>query len=184
MSGYVALLRGINVGGKHLIKMADLKCCFEGLGFGNVATYIQSGNVVFEAAGSTPSKLASQIESALAQAFQYRSWVAVRSHKQMQQVVARAPAGFGEDPAAYLCDVIFLKAELPAAEAIKDVRVRTEVDTAFAGAGVLYFSRLRARATQSYLNRIMGLSIYRGMTIRNWNTTTKLLALLDARKSA
>ena len=47
MAQYVALLRGINVGGNNLIKMADLKACFEAQGFGNVATYIQSGNVLF-----------------------------------------------------------------------------------------------------------------------------------------
>ncbi|MBK7451038.1 MAG: DUF1697 domain-containing protein [Anaerolineales bacterium] len=48
MSGYLALLRGINVGGKNIIKMADLKASFEAMGFSNVVTYIQSGNVVLQ----------------------------------------------------------------------------------------------------------------------------------------
>lgn len=47
MTRYLALLRGINVGGKNIIKMADLKACFESLGFADVVTYIQSGNVLF-----------------------------------------------------------------------------------------------------------------------------------------
>jgi uncharacterized protein (DUF1697 family) len=58
------------------------------------------------------------------------------------------------------------------------------VDEVTAGRGVIYMSRLKARATQSRLNRVASLPAYKSMTIRNWNTTTKLLALLDARSSA
>ncbi len=98
----------------------------------------------------------------------------------MQRIVALAPAGFGREPEAYRYDVIFLKEGLSAADAIKNIRVKEGVDAAFVGDGVLYFSRLASRAAQSYLSRIVGLPVYQGMTIRNWNTTTRLLALLDA----
>jgi len=181
MGWYVALLRGINVGGNNPIKMADLKRCFEEQGFDNVATYIQSGNVVFEAVGASHRELTSQVESALARSFKYQAWVVLRSHEQMHQVVSRAPAGFGREPATYRYNVIFLKEPLTAADAIKDVKVKPEVDAAYAGDGVLYFSNLISRATQSYLSRIITLPVYQGMTIRIWNTTTKLLALLDSR---
>lgn len=179
MNQYVALLRGINVGGKNLIKMTDLKACFEGLGFENVSTYIQSGNVLFSAAGSDQAKLTKQIEAALSKSFNYESRVVVRSYKQMKEIVAKAPKGFGSDQDTYRYDVIFLKEPLTAVQTMKSVKAKEGVDQAFAGKGVLYFSRLIIKASQSYLTRIIGTPVYQNMTIRNWNTTTKLLNLLD-----
>jgi uncharacterized protein (DUF1697 family) len=69
---YVALLRGINVGGKNLIKMPELKACFEVAGFQEVVTYIQSGNVPFRSAGSGSAALARRIEEMLTSTFGYR----------------------------------------------------------------------------------------------------------------
>src|SRR3954463_1796832 len=115
MKRYVALLRGINVGGNNLIKMAALRACFEKQGLLEVVTYIQSGNVVFGATDSTAETLCSGIERALASAFQYEASVILRTHKEMQRIVARAPEGFGAQPDKYRSDVIFLKAPLTAA---------------------------------------------------------------------
>jgi uncharacterized protein (DUF1697 family) len=179
MNQFVALLRGINVGGKNLIKMTDLKACFEALGFTNVLTYIQSGNVLFSAHQSGQARLTSQIEDALSKTFNYTSRVVLRSEKEMKAVVAGAPKGFGSEPAAYRYDVIFLKDPLTAAEAMQSVSTKEGVDQAFAGDGVLYFSRLISKATQSHLSRIVSMPVYQSMTIRNWNTTTKLLALIQ-----
>jgi uncharacterized protein (DUF1697 family) len=180
MNGYVALLRGINVGGKNLIKMVELKLCLEDAGFQDVHTYIQSGNVLFRAAGSDQAKLTKEVEDALSKTFTYESLVVVRSRKQMKDIVTHAPKGFGLDPATYRYDVIFLKEPLSAAKAMKNVATKEGVDQAFAGKGVLYFSRLSSRATQSKLARIISMPMYQSMTIRNWNTTTKLLTLLEA----
>jgi uncharacterized protein (DUF1697 family) len=80
MTKYVTLLRGINVGGKNLIKMSELKACFETLGFEDVSTYIQSGNVLFSTTRSGQAKLTSLVEEALSKAFNYQSRVVVRSH--------------------------------------------------------------------------------------------------------
>jgi uncharacterized protein (DUF1697 family) len=178
MTRYVALLRGINVGGKNLIKMADLRACFETHGFTNVATYIQSGNVLFEAPASGRAALARRVEALLAARFGYAASVVLRSHAQLRAVVARAPAGFGDAPARYRYDVLFLREPLTAAAALKRVPTRPGVDLAHAGPGVLYFRRLIAKAAQSQLNRIVAMPIYQQMTIRNWNTTTTLLRLL------
>lgn len=182
MNQYVALLRGINVGGNNLIKMPALKACFEDLGFEDVRTYIQSGNVLFRAQGSNAA-LTNQIETALSKTFDYESRVVVRSHKQMQEIVSNAPEGFGSDPATYRYDVLFLKEPLTAARAMKDVTTKAGVDRAFAGKGVLYFSRLISKATQSHLSRIVSMPIYQSITVRNWNTTTKLLSLMDSADS-
>jgi uncharacterized protein (DUF1697 family) len=179
MTRYVALLRGINVGGKNLIRMPELKAAFEAEGFDEVATYIQSGNVLFSTSARAAG-LADRIEAMLAEAFDYVPTVVVRSRTQMRGVVARAPKRFGTQPARYRYDVIFLKEPLTAKTAIKAVPANPAVDTAHAGTGVLYFSRPTAKATQSHLNRINSSPIYPSVTIRNWNTTTKLFSLMEA----
>jgi uncharacterized protein (DUF1697 family) len=177
MARYVALLRGINVGGKNLIPMPALKAYFEGEGLGEVATYIQSGNVLFTARARAPA-LVTRLEAGLAKAFGYRATVVLRSREELRAVVEGAPAGFGASPDRYRYDVIFLKEPLTAAEALAAAPRNPAVDQVFAGRGVLYYSRLVAKASQSRLSRITGLPVYQRMTIRNWNTTTALLALL------
>lgn len=180
MTTYVALLRGINVGGNNLIKMIDLKACFSSLGFEAVSTYIQSGNVLFRADEPDQARLTGQVEAALSQTFNYPSRVVIRSHQQMKAIVAHAPTGFGSAPDIYRYDLLFLKEPLTAEEAMKSVSIKVGVDEAFSSAGVLYFVRLISKATQSHLNRIAGTPVYQQMTLRNWNTTTKLLHLMEA----
>jgi uncharacterized protein (DUF1697 family) len=174
---YVALLRGINVGGNHIIKMVDLKSCFEGQGLKEVATYIQSGNVVFSAPGR-PDAIAQRLEAAVESTFDCRTRVMLRSQPEMEAIVGRAPKGFGTQPAKYRYDVIFLNPPLTAEAALEEVLTRPGVDTARAGIGVLYFSRLIARTSQSQLARVVSLPIYKSMTIRNWRTTTTLLQMM------
>ena len=181
MSGYVALLRGINVGGRNLIKMPALKACFEANGFEDVATYIQSGNVLYASPETRAAELTRRIEAMLAEAFGYQATVVVRNRKQMRAVVERAPKGFGAQPTRYRYDVIFLKEPLTAKVAMKSVPTTPGVDEAHAGTGVLYFSRLIAKASRSRLNRIVSSPIYPSVTIRNWNTTTRLLSMMDER---
>ena len=179
MNRYVALLRGINVGGNNLIKMTALKACFEKAKLQDVATYIQSGNVVFCAKESAADVLCSRIERALSAAFGYQASVVLRSEKQMRAVVARAPKGFGTQPDKYRYDVIFLKEPLTAPVAIKSVPTAPGVDEAHAGTGVLYFSRLIEKASKSRLGKIVSRPIYKNLTIRNWNTTSKLSQMLN-----
>jgi len=178
---YLALLRGINVGGNNIIKMTALKACFEKLGLMDVATYIQSGNVLFRNAEKDLGRLTNNIEDTLSKRFSYASRVVVVPHHELEHAVQRAPKAFGTNPARYRYDVIFLKPPLTADHAMKSIRTKIGVDQAFAGKGVLYFSRLIRKASKSYLIRVIQLPIYQSMTIRNWNTTTKLLALMDAR---
>ena len=179
MTTHVALLRGINVGGKNLIKMPALKAAFEADGFRDVSTYIQSGNVIFTASQARSEELTRRIELMLAEAFDFSPTVVVRSRKQMRQIVEHAPEGFGAEPKRYRYDVIFLKAPLTARAAMAHVPTNPAVDTAHAGTGVLYFSRLEAKATQSRLSKIVSSPIYPSVTIRNWNTTTKLLSMME-----
>ena len=183
MTQYLILLRGINVGGKNVIKMADLKAGFESMGFANVRTYIQSGNVLIDSAEKDKLLLTTKIEAGLSKRFNFQARVVVLSQKDLAGIVKSAPEGFGADDEKFRYDVIFLKEPLTAKEAMQSVKVREGVDTAHAGKQALYFSRLISRASQSYLTKIIGMPVYQNMTIRNWNTTTKLLELFSKMSS-
>ena len=178
MTTYVALLRGINVGGNNIIKMAELKACFESHGLGNVRTYINSGNVLFESNENDIQKLTDEIDALLAKTFTAKPKAVVVSHAMLDHVVNKAPKGFGTKPAEYRYDVIFVKSPLTTAEAMQGMSTKEGVDQIWQGEHVIYFSRLTAKATQSRLTRIVGTPMYQNMTIRNWNTTTKLLTLV------
>ena len=181
MSTLIALLRGINVGGKNKVPMADLRACIEALGASDVETYIQSGNVIFDGKRLSDSTWTTRIEAALSKRFGYSATVVVRSHAELKAVVDDAPKGFGTRPDEYRYDVIFLKAPLTAAEALAKVPLKDGVDEAWAGKHVLYHARLTARATSSRIGQIVGTPMYQQMTIRNWRTTTKLLEKCEAR---
>lgn len=176
---YLALLRGINVGGKNIIKMADLKTCLEEMRLVGVSTYIQSGNVIFQSAEQDKLKLERKIERTLSKSFNYSSVVVVIPHRQLRHIVERAPEGFGQNPDQYKYDVAFLKEPLTATEILGQLGLKEGVDQAYAGKLAFYFSRLTSRATESRLNRIASLPLYQRMTFRNWNTTSKLLALME-----
>ena len=182
-TSYVALLRGINVGGRNMIPMQKLRDTFEAAGYEAVSTYIQSGNVLFETSGSARA-LEDELEAMLERRFKAPLVVVVRSHAQLQRVVDRAPEGFGTRPGTYHSDAIFLKAPLTAQKALRVCKLRDGVDQAWPGPGVVYFARLSARRTQSRMSSIVGTPEYKQMTIRSWTTTTKLLGLLDERRQA
>src|SRR3546814_7785268 len=92
---YVALLRGINVGGRNKVPMADLRAALEDDGLQSVRTYIQSGNVLFES-DEPQASLEDRIEAALEGRFGFPILVVVRSHRQLRAVVQKAPEGFGQ----------------------------------------------------------------------------------------
>jgi uncharacterized protein (DUF1697 family) len=175
---YVALLRGINVGGRNKISMVDLRAVFDDAGFGNVSTYIQSGNVAFES-DAARATLESQIESLLTERLESPPVVVVRSHRQLRSVVVDAPAEFVGRAQDHHRDVIFLKAPLSRERAMSVIRLQEGVDDAWTGPGVVYFSRLIAEKTKSKMSRIVGTPEYRLMTIRNWATTSHMLTVLD-----
>jgi len=178
MTRCVALLRGINVGGRNLVAMADLRAAFEDAGYAGVSTYIQSGNVLFTSS-ARPAALEVEIETMLERRFGVPLVVIVRTRAQMRSIVTRAPKDFRAAPGKYHCDVVFLKAPLTAKNAVKGVELRDGVDRAWPGTGVVYFARLSARRTESRMSRIVSTPEYRKMSIRNWSTTTKLLDLLE-----
>ena len=168
---YVALIRGINVGGNSIIPMAKLRTAFENCGMKNVSTFIASGNVLFEA--SQPPKLEAQLRKVLGLPIR----LTLRTPAQMAAVVKHAPKGFGSKPNRFRYDVWFVIPPTTAEDVVAKLEPRDGVDAVSAGEGVVYATRLIARASQSRLPRIVGTSIYASVTIRNWNTTRRLTEL-------
>lgn len=153
--------------------MAELRAAFERIGFADVATYIQSGNVIFAAPRQSRAALAAQIESGLSRQFGADLRIVLLSAAALRRVVAEAPPGFGAP--THRADVLFLRPPLTARRAFSLVELKDGVDRAWPGPGVIYFERLAARASSSRLSRLVGRPEYREMTVRNWSTTTKLL---------
>lgn len=180
MKSFVVLLRGINVGGKNKISMAELKRCLEEQGCENVMTYIQSGNVLLRSDHDAKT-LGPKIETMLSKKFKLDSSiikVLVLSEKQLKAVIDEKPKGFGEQPEKYHSDTVFLMG-IDAAQAMSVFSPREGVDQVWAGKGVIYSQRLSELRTKSRLSKIVGTPAYQSMTIRNWNTATKLLSLMQ-----
>lgn len=180
MRTYVILLRGINVGGKNRVPMGELRACLEELGFAEVRTYIASGNVILRSSvGAT--EVRELIEAELPRRFKLDAElikVLVLTPAKLRSVVDGRPPGFGDRPDTFHSDAIFLM-DIPVAKAMTVFKPREGVDDIWPGRGVIYSQRLSAERTRSRLGAIVGTPEYRSMTIRNWNTTTKLVALLD-----
>lgn len=153
--------------------MAELREAFEQLGFESVTTYIQSGNVLFRT--KEPAKsLTLKIENFLSKKFRYQSSVVVISLQQLEKIIEQAPKGFGQKADSYRYDVIFIKKPTTVKEVLKIIEIKEGVDQVFSGSTAIYFSRLIKKTAQSRLSRVVQQPLYQQMTIRNWNTTTKL----------
>ncbi len=177
MNTCIALLRGINVGGNNIIRMADLRQFFLDIGCRDVQTYIQSGNVIFRSDEPNRDKLAETISSALRQTFDYHNPLVLLHLGELHRVISEAPPGFGEDSENYKYDVLYLMPPLTASEAIPEIPVREDVDRAWKGPGVIYYRRSSEHLTRSLLNKLPSKPVYQKMTIRNWRTTNKLSGL-------
>ena len=179
MSTFVVLLRGINVGGKNSVSMAELKTYLEELGFSHVATYINSGNVILQSSQSA-DVIQNQIETMLPKAFKLDSEI-IRAlaipQERFQALIDERPHEFGNHPDMYHSDVIFLMG-IGVPEAMAAFRPRDGVDVIWPGKAVIYSQRLDALRTKSRLNVVMASPLYKSMTIRSWSTTVKLLELL------
>jgi uncharacterized protein (DUF1697 family) len=192
MATHVALLRGINVGGRNKVPMADLREVVASLGHTGVTTYIQSGNVLFTAAtGSTTGELAGSLESAIADTFGIWSSVVVLSRNDLAKVLGDNP--YPDEANPKLVHVVFLNSPLP-----KDLldRITAAGSAAAAKGGRDTFTAIgpalflhtpdgfgTSELAQSLFRIISGPAKQKkeGMaaTARNWSTATKLLALCD-----
>lgn len=174
---YAALLRGINVGGNNKVSMAELKACFEAMGFGNVKTYINSGNVIFSA-DSESQKLANQIESALKTKFGFNISVVVKDLVQMAKVVSGIPKKwYGDDTLRRY--IMFLRPSIDKPSIMDGLKIRRpDIEEVTYVPGAILWSAKISELTHSDMVRLASSAIYKEMTIRNLSTTLKVYELM------
>ncbi len=187
MPSHLALLRGVNVGGVKLA-MADLRAVLGSLGYADVSTYIQSGNALFSADGTSTAALAAEIEAALDRQVGMRPRVLVLTRDELARVIRDNP--YPDEPDPRMVHAVFLAGE-PGPEQVAAV-AETERqaagkgcrDTARYAGRVLYlhtpdgFGRSELAAQLS--RRAGPMSAQGAGTARNWATVTKLLRLCDS----
>ena len=177
---YVALLRGINVGGNNKVPMADLKACFEAAGLANVSTYINSGNVLFESGKTDAIKLAESCCEAMEKQFGFPISCVVISHDDYAAMVASAPDYWGDDDKR--SDALFLIPPATGAQVLEAVgQVNNEFEWLDVREGVVFWTLRKTHITRGRLPKIIGGSAYKQITIRGASTTHKLLNLLDTK---
>lgn len=175
---YVALLRGVNVGGNNMISMKALKESFEGLGFGQVTTYINSGNIVFATKETDARKLEKKIEQMLSKDYELGSKVVIRNLADMEQLVKSLPPGWGED-SNWRYNVIFLRHTIDSEEILKDVLVKDDIEELIYRPGTLLWSAQLSEITRSNMSKLSSKKMFQEVTVRNLNTTKKLCALMQ-----
>lgn len=175
---YVALLRGINVGGKNKIGMKQLKSVFEEAGMTDVRTYISSGNVIFSSTIRAKARLVDLLEDTIHQTFGLEIAVLVRDVKSMRAVVEAMPAHWTNDQ-SMKCDVMFLWDDVDSPSLLKQLRFKPEIEDVRYVRGALLWSVDRKSVTRSGMMSLVGTPLYKRMTIRNCNTARKLLQLME-----
>jgi len=174
---YVALLRGINVGGNSIIKMSSLKGAFEKLGFENVLTYINSGNVIFDS-NLELTEITDKIQNGLLKDFKLPVKVVVKSLPQIEKIIKGAPKEW-KDKNNLRCYIAFVFESLNEKEIEKEIDLKEGIDFLETGPGVLYMTTRLDGLTKSSFNRLAGKPFYKEMTVRNFNTTKKVLELMQ-----
>ena len=182
MDTYIALLRGINVGGNNMIKMADLARLMEANGCAGVRTYIQSGNAVFRSSSSDAERLAKKIAGAIAKLRGFEPRVLVLAAAELERAAAANPfPEAAREPKTVHLFFLAAKPAKPDLKAIEELRTKTE---RFALKGRVFYmhtpdglgkSKLATRA-----ERLLGVEA----TARNWNTVMALLEMVSAAPQA
>jgi len=179
MAKYVALLRGINVGGNNKIEMAKLKSCFESFGHTNVITYINSGNVIFDSRKTDTVKITKEIEQLISKIFKLTIQVIIRNQNNIKKICKSIPDDWVNDT-TYKTDVMFLWSEYTKKNTLKLIDTNREVDSLIYVDGVIIWHLKKANYGKSKLNSIIGTDIYKNMTVRNVNTVRKLNILMNS----
>lgn len=177
---HVALLRGINVGGKHKVPMARLRTLCAELGLGQVETYINSGNVVFEDEDEDEAALAARLEAAIEQEFGFAARALVRTGADVVAIAAAIPTDWANDD-TMKTDVVYLLDGVDPAEASAQLRPRDGIDTVRLAEGAVIWMVARGDAARSGLQNILGTPLYQQATVRNVNTARKLAGMVSQR---
>jgi uncharacterized protein (DUF1697 family) len=174
---FVALLRGVNVGGKNNLSMNALKMNLLRAGFENVTTYINSGNVLFTSQQTDVRKLETKIERLLSTEHKLDCKVVVRSLAEMKKLVESLPASWKADE-GWAHNVVFLRHSIDSKAVLKELAPKPEIEKVLYRSGAVLWSARRSDIKQSSMNKLSSRKIFQDMTVRNPNTTRKLYELM------
>lgn len=173
----IALLRGINVGGRAIVPMRELVVCLESLGYENVRTYIQSGNAVFNSQKKLNTRAAEQISAAVFKACDVQPGVQLFSRTELQAIIKANPFPEAtEDPSRLHIFFVATKPTSPKLDAIEKLKSPTERFKLTPRAFYLHAPDGVGRSKlAAAVERLLGVPV----TARNWRTVETLLAMAD-----
>ena len=175
---YVALLRGINVGGNNLVDMKKLKTTFESIGFRNVVTYINSGNIIFEELTERLDTIVTAAETAIRRDFQLDVKVLVRDYDNIDTICRELPHGWVKND-SMRTDVMFLWEKYDSPEVLEKLKI-SMVDNVRYMPGAILWNVEGKDYSKSGMTKLVGTDLYRNMTIRNVNTVRKIHQIMSA----
>lgn len=175
---YISLLRGINVGGKHIVKMKDLKNLYINLGFENIVTYIQSGNVIFETDNTNANTLILNIEKHIEEQYQFKVPVQLRTNVQFKKIIENCPLEeFNVEENGSKLSVVFLSSN-PSVENVKKVmEFVVDPEELFVKGRELYLYCPGGFHKTKLNNSLLERNLNVRTTARNWKTVCKLYEL-------
>ncbi|MCM3764477.1 DUF1697 domain-containing protein [Neobacillus niacini] len=176
---YIALLRGINVGGKNKVDMKLLKQTFEQAGMNDVVNYINTGNIIFSNNGLSKTELSRILEEAIHKDFGLQIKVVVRSFEDVSKIINAIPDTWKNDN-DIKSDVLFLWEEIDDESVLENLAIKPNIETVKYVPGAILWSVDRKNVTKSGMSKIIGSKIYKQITVRNVNTARKLYELMQA----
>ncbi|MGQ0763228.1 MAG: DUF1697 domain-containing protein [Acidobacteriota bacterium] len=175
---FVALLRGVNVGGNNIISMKSLKTSFEHLGFRDVSTYINSGNILFKATERDARNLETKIETMLSKEYKLGCKVVVRTFPEMASLIANLPKGWDDDK-EWKYNVIFLRHSIDSEKVLERLGPKSEIEKVVYYPGTLLWSARISDLSRTTMQKLSSQKLFQDMTVRNTNTTRKLYELMN-----
>lgn len=180
MAIVISLLRGVNVGGHHKIKMDALRALYESLKLRDPRTYVQSGNVVFRTGEKNPARIAKRIEDAIEQGFGFRPAVILRTLPELRDAIARNPFAKQRDIDPRKLLVNFLAAD-PGEEARRKVlEIKADPEQLRIDGRELYIYFPNGMGRSKLPWAVIDRTLRVPATGRNWNSVTKLLELAES----
>jgi uncharacterized protein (DUF1697 family) len=176
---HVALLRGINVGGHNRVEMPRLAQVFTELGFSDVRTYINTGNVVFRTEAGAGTELARTIQIAIAERFGFDVKTLVRARPTIEAIAADLPAAWRNDK-SMKSDVMFLMDDIAEPGVLSQLTIIDGVDDVRYSHGAILWRVDRAAQNRSGMKKLIGTRLYRQLTVRNCNTFRAIATLVSS----
>ena len=173
---YLALLRGVNAGGKRRVPMAELRNLFEQMEFRDVTTYVNSGNLIFSARTKPDTK---NIQKTLEHHFGFAIDTLIIDAKKFQKIVAAIPGEWQNDYTEHKSDACFLFPDVDSPDILERISPRPEFEDVRYVPGALLSYLPRKNQPKSALFRLASTPLYKQMTVRNITTARKLAELLD-----